>query len=103
MASSKNCEICGKDSEYVYPFRYPNINNIDTTKHICYECHESIRATINQIVETIKSFDTKQESTYPIRYPNTNNTDTTKYISYDDYKHIQDLINNYVESGGTNI
>ena len=101
--ASKTCNCCGKDCEFVYPFRYPNVNNVDTTKYVCYECHESIRKIINQAIETITTYDTKQENTYPIRYPNTNNTDTTKYILYDDYKYIQNLVNNFIESGGIDI
>ena len=78
----------------------PNSNNKDTTKQICKECHESLRAIINQFIDSVISYTSKTANTYLVVYPNLSNNETTKYLPYDDHKHLEKEINNFAESGG---
>ena len=98
--AKKLCEICGSECEKRYPFRYPNSNNKDTTKQICKECHESLRAIINQFMDSVTSYTSKTTSTYLVVYPNLSNKETTKYLAYDDHKNLEKEINKFIESGG---
>ena len=78
----------------------PNSHNKDTTKQICKECHESLRAIINQFMDSVTSYTSKTTSTYLVVYPNLSNKETTKYLAYDDHKNLEKEINKFIESGG---
>ena len=51
----------------------PNSNNKDTTKQICKECHESLRAIINQFIDSVISYTSKTANTYLVVYSNLSN------------------------------
>lgn len=95
-----NCEICGIECDTRYSFRYPNSENKDTTKQICKDCHEALRAIINQFIDSVNSYTTKTDDYYPVIYPNTMNVETVRYISYSDYKNLEKEINTFIENGG---
>lgn len=96
----KNCECCGADAQTRYAFRYPNVNNKDTTKYICKACHESIRVIINEFMESVKTYTKDTEDHYPVTYPDMMNREVVKYISYQDYRMLEKEINAFIENGG---